>query len=265
MMQTFGKRLAAARNAQGLTQEDLARTLDVARNTISSWERDRTMPDVEMLRRISEVLNCDLMVPDTPSQEEEPAVALDAAEPVSEPEAAPQPEGASAPAPASRRKKLAWIIAAVAVLCACAVAGWLHFRAPASDGDPFSIEYYQQETPNVPGQAWFIFDNQSWIASGENMSFQHYLIKMEEQNGVAFNVTRLEVKVQAANSNRVTRVFNMGVSDMQASLVETDIPPYGTFSIEGGFPKDEFKRVGIAIFGNDANGTPLAFYSLLEY
>ncbi|MDO4865993.1 MAG: helix-turn-helix transcriptional regulator [Clostridia bacterium] len=264
MMQTFGKRLAAARNAKGLTQEELARALDVARNTISSWERDRTLPDVEMLRRISAVLNCDLMAPDSPAQEE-PAVATDAAGPVSEPEAAPQPEGTSAPAPASRRKKLAWIIAAVAVLCACAVAGWLHFRAPASDGDPFSVEYYQQETPNVPGQAWFVFDNQSWIASGENMSFQHCLIKMEEQNGVAFNVTRLEVKVQSAKSNRVTRVFNMGVSDMQVNMVETDIPPYGTFSIEGGFPMGEFRRVGIAVFGNDANGTPLAFYSLIEY
>ena len=126
------------------------------------------------------------------------------------------------------------------------------------------MEYYQQETPNVPGQAWFTFDNQVWEASGENMSFQHYLIKMEEQNGVAFKVTRLEVKVQSAKSNRVARVFNMGVSDMQASLVETDIPPYGTFSVEGGFPMGEFNRVGVAVFGNDANGTPLAFYSLIE-
>ena len=263
MMQTFGNRLAAARNAQGLTQEDLARALDVARNTISSWERDRTLPDVEMLRRISAVLNCDLMAPDAPAQEE-PAAAPDAAEPVSEPEAAPQPEVSSAPAPTSRRKKLAWIIATVAVLCACAVAGWLHFRAPASKGTPLSVEYYQQETPNVPGQAYFVFDNQTWEASGENMSFQHYLIKMEEQNGVAFKVTRLEVKVQSAKSNRVARVFNMGVSDMQASLVETDIPPYGIFSVEGGFPMGEFNRVGVAVFGNDANGTPLAFYSLIE-
>ena len=262
-MQSFGKRLAAARNAQGLTQEDLARVLDVARNTISSWERDRTLPDVETLRRISDVLKCDLMAPETADipQAGSP-VAPDAVEPAGE----PRPEDVGTPLPVSRRKKLAWIIAAAAVLCACLVAGWLHFRKPAPDpaSDPnlFSVEYYQQQTPNEPGQAWFTFDNQVWEASGENMSFQHYLIKMDEQNGVAYDVTRLEVRVQA--NNGVVRASNMSASDLQAAKTETAVPPYGSFSVEGGFPIGQFDRIGVAVFGTDANGTPLAFYSLIE-
>lgn len=52
-MQTFGEQLAAARRAKGMTQEALSQAADVARNTISSWERGRTVPDIDMVRKLS--------------------------------------------------------------------------------------------------------------------------------------------------------------------------------------------------------------------
>ena len=38
-----------------------------------------------------------------------------------------------------------------------------------------------------------------------------------------------------------------------------------TISINGGWPKGEFKRVGIAVCGTDDNGAALAFYSMIEF
>ena len=60
-MKTLGEKLVAARNAQNLTQEQLALRVKVARTTISNWENDRSQPDYEALRALSEVLHCDFL------------------------------------------------------------------------------------------------------------------------------------------------------------------------------------------------------------
>ncbi len=41
------------RTARGLSQEDLARSIYVSRQTVSSWENDKTYPDVESLLLLS--------------------------------------------------------------------------------------------------------------------------------------------------------------------------------------------------------------------
>ena len=56
-MKTLGKMLCEARTAQRMTQETLANRLNVARTTVSNWERDEAQPDFYMLRRISELLH----------------------------------------------------------------------------------------------------------------------------------------------------------------------------------------------------------------
>ena len=49
-MSSFADQLTTARKAAGMTQEQLADMVHVARNTISSWERGRTQPDLDTLR-----------------------------------------------------------------------------------------------------------------------------------------------------------------------------------------------------------------------
>ncbi|MBQ8087328.1 MAG: helix-turn-helix transcriptional regulator [Clostridia bacterium] len=58
-MQTFGEQLTVARKAKGMTQEALAQAADISRSTISSWERGRTIPDYDSVRRLSEILDYD--------------------------------------------------------------------------------------------------------------------------------------------------------------------------------------------------------------
>ena len=65
-MPTFGEQLVAARRARHMTQETLSQTINVARNTISSWERGRTLPDAASLHLLSDVLGYEFVL--TPGQ-----------------------------------------------------------------------------------------------------------------------------------------------------------------------------------------------------
>lgn len=46
-----------ARQAKGMTQEELAIRLNVTRQTISKWEKGLSIPDAEILIKLSEVLD----------------------------------------------------------------------------------------------------------------------------------------------------------------------------------------------------------------
>lgn len=54
----LGKRLSQVRKEKGMTQAELASLLYVTDKTISSWELDRTEPGLEMLIKLSEILDC---------------------------------------------------------------------------------------------------------------------------------------------------------------------------------------------------------------
>lgn len=59
---TFGERLAEAREAAGLSQEELGRGMkpdggDLGKGAVSAWETDRSQPTAEQLRRICQRLS----------------------------------------------------------------------------------------------------------------------------------------------------------------------------------------------------------------
>ena len=58
---TFGDRLAGAREAAGLSQEDLARRLGVKAKTIHAWEDDLSEPRANRLQMLAGLLNVSLM------------------------------------------------------------------------------------------------------------------------------------------------------------------------------------------------------------
>ena len=53
----FAENLRALRKAKGLSQEELAARLHVVRQTISKWEKGRSVPDAELLVRLAEELD----------------------------------------------------------------------------------------------------------------------------------------------------------------------------------------------------------------
>lgn len=58
---TFGDRLAGAREAAGLSQEELATRLGVRLETLESWEDDAADPRANRLQMVAGMLNVSLM------------------------------------------------------------------------------------------------------------------------------------------------------------------------------------------------------------
>lgn len=64
---TIGKKIKNIREGEHMSQEALAGKLHVTRQAISNWERDKTLPDVYMLKRVAQVfgLTLDTFMEDT--------------------------------------------------------------------------------------------------------------------------------------------------------------------------------------------------------
>ena len=59
-MSPISKNIKRLRGKRGLTQEQLAEQLCVTRQTVSSWENNRTQPDIDMLTALSAALDADV-------------------------------------------------------------------------------------------------------------------------------------------------------------------------------------------------------------
>lgn len=58
-MDTFGKRLVYARNKRGLSQKQLADLMGITPTRLNYWEKDKREPDIQMLKKMSEILEFD--------------------------------------------------------------------------------------------------------------------------------------------------------------------------------------------------------------
>ena len=56
---SIGGRIAAARGVRGLSQARLADHMGVTRSAVAQWESDVTVPAMNKLRRLADVLQCD--------------------------------------------------------------------------------------------------------------------------------------------------------------------------------------------------------------
>lgn len=56
----FGDNLKKIRQDNELTQEELAKKLNTSRSNIANYENDKNMPSVDMLEKLSKILNCSI-------------------------------------------------------------------------------------------------------------------------------------------------------------------------------------------------------------
>ena len=70
---TIGERIQMLRKNNGLSQEDLAKKILVSRQTISQWETDQTIPSIDNIYRLKEILNVsfDELMSDEKTEKEE--------------------------------------------------------------------------------------------------------------------------------------------------------------------------------------------------
>lgn len=59
-MKIFGERLKELRNDRKLTQQQLAKELNVSGNTVHSWETDKQEPSMTTLLKLSNFFNVSL-------------------------------------------------------------------------------------------------------------------------------------------------------------------------------------------------------------
>ena len=57
MDMTIGKRIALLRKEKGLTQEELAKHMDVSPQAVSKWENDQTCPDISALPKLARLFD----------------------------------------------------------------------------------------------------------------------------------------------------------------------------------------------------------------
>ena len=57
---SIGTRITELRNACGMSQYALAKTMEVSRQAVSKWETDRSIPNPKLLIQLAEVLNTDV-------------------------------------------------------------------------------------------------------------------------------------------------------------------------------------------------------------
>lgn len=265
-MPEFAEQLIAARKAKGLTQEKVAQAVHISRSRVSRWETGEAVPDVEMLRKLSEVLEVDFF---------SGVKGVD--------DAAPEIPPAETAAPAavqeetvmsvkSTRKKY-WLMAAVAgaflavvVLLLVVLPG----KQPAAEPhEPYTMAWYQQAQTPVAGQAHVV------VASPENpvkaIRFEEfedgvgwfYAFCCEEVNGVPFTVKKI-----------TQSLFNtMGRDDqtfegeqLENIMGDTTLSKNRAMPFEfcGGFPLQNIKGVGLAVEGVDAKGNGLVFRGYVE-
>ncbi len=58
----FAENLKKIRKDKGYTQEELAKELNVVRQTVSKWEKGLSLPDVDILSKIADILETDVNV-----------------------------------------------------------------------------------------------------------------------------------------------------------------------------------------------------------
>ena len=168
--------------------------MNVTRQTVSSWERGRTLPDIEAVRKLSALLECDF-------SQAEAEISIPAADERDDKTPAPASEAPRPDAVPARKlsPKVMWIIAGAAVLvCVCLAFFLRGMHGPNSASkDVFSDEYYQQVTPNDPEKAYLVFENVQWQEKGENQTFDRYNFKMHEKNGIGMDIVSIELKPSA--------------------------------------------------------------------
>ena len=78
MLNTFGKRLKEIRIERGLRQEDIGAIVHVGKSTVSQWENNVHVPDIETIAKIASHLNVsidyllgrtDIRNPDQPDED----------------------------------------------------------------------------------------------------------------------------------------------------------------------------------------------------
>ncbi|MBP3637839.1 MAG: helix-turn-helix transcriptional regulator [Clostridia bacterium] len=260
-MQTLGERLTRARKARGLTQEQLAESMHCSRQAISHWENGRSLPDVESLALLNQLLGCDLL-----SDAEAPAA------PATTPDIQTVPE--TAPEQPVRRfcwRNLLIFLSGAAVMCVLMLlfmprppkadpvlpltsptaannAAWFSTEATPKAGHSHLLLSY--ETDAIPLTALDYFpDGVGWL----------FDFTITETQGVDFTITDMTYTYFPSLTIKCPPSFHYHDEDLYAVLRQDVIGAGQSITVGNGLPKQPLVGLGVCIQGHDATGLTMEF------
>lgn len=262
-MASIGEQIIAARKAKGMTQDALSKALNISRSAVAHWETGRTIPDAEMLLKLSKALDYSFeneaakapesIVLPTDSATEAPQTGDTASQTANKP---------------TRRKQVVIIVAAVVLLCACLTALLIHNNRKkpvtfkAENGSVYTVEQFRQDTPREDGKAWLSKEYIVKTQSGDGADMWMYEFLFHEMNGIGFNIDRLEIYTFAGD---VVHPQILSSEQLAAYEIATRVEPHGDWSFTGGLPvQEKVAGVGMVLTGTDDNGESLSFSNYLE-
>ena len=273
LLMDLAERLTAARKAAGITQEQLADALHVARSTISNWERGQRQPDLDTLRQLGRILRTDLLSSAAPADTAAAETGSQAEEDArNEAANAETPDVQAAAQPAAPRKRtrlylgLAAVLICIALLICLILLPALRSRPAAvvsdRDGRRYAIADYDKTTPNEAGKAYLSILKTLSVRPGDGRDYYTINFTAREDNGVAFSITRLDMVIFFTDH---AVIFAFSHNDLAGAGYDPEIPTYSFLPIDNGFPTDQngLQGMGIRIMGRDANGAELSFTGYL--
>lgn len=271
-MPTFAEQFKAIRKQRGITQEQLARELNVSRPTISHWENGRVVPDVDTIKHLSQVLDYNFLAVEGMPEETQPApeaeeIPAQIREEPAQETAVQQTEST----PRKRRFVLPAVLGA-ALLCVVLVVCLLTNQKPPDEPtnlyEPYSREWYRQAQTPVEGQAFLLIGatenpvmavRQDFFPDGIGWL---YSIHFQETNGITFTMEEMTITTFHTSGASTQEVFNADrLTEVFGSCVFADGALY---SWGGGMPVQDISGLGILAKGTDANENALEFHGYVE-
>ena len=302
-MASIGEQIRAARKARGLTQEALARELNVTRSAVANWEQDRRLPDGETLLRLSSALAYSFesaeplplsspvptpeepaadtaSVSDAPVSPDESTAAVPDQVPELPPEEGVSPAASDAPKTPvhpGKSRALRYILPGAAlaaiVLLACLI--FFPLSAPSStepnpytalDGQSYTMEQLREPVRNESGKAYLRITTSLTSNPSGSRPYWNFSFQCREINGIGLTVDTVESVFfyKPPKENRTYVDTSETMSFMKLSNV---IPAFGTsWSYDGGMPADDdLCGVGILLTCTDDNGAHLQFHAYIPF
>ena len=268
-MPPLSQKIADARKALGMTQEQVAAAMNVSRQTVSHWENGRVVPDEATQKQLFALLQI-------PEEDPQPAAVL--ARPRLWPLAAaflcgvaltlvvvyglipaltPEPQPVAAP-----------VVTEVPAPDATALPDETPVPGETEDAPllppDFPPEWYREPAENIEGQAYLHispWQSPVLLTPVEDAPFPYVwnvVFSMEETNGVPFTITRM-TEVFFDENGDIGDVYVMGQAEAADFFQDEALQPHKTYGYNIGRPVCGDTGYGLALEGVDENGNERAF------
>ncbi len=264
-MPTFAEQLKAIRKERNITQEWLANKMNVSRPTISHWENGRIIPDIDTIKRLSQVLDYNFLAVEGMTEATQPAPEAE------ENTVQETPFRQMETTPRKRKFALPAMLGAVllcAVLVVCLLMNGKPSGQPTNLYEPYTQEWYQQEQTPVAGQAFIsITPMESPVRMILSDAFDvgkgwFYTFQMNSHTDIDFTVNEIITTTFHPGEKEYSDVYS---GDVLTNLYGTNVIDRSqTFDWGGGFPEQPIEAVGLLIKGVDAKGNEMEFHGYVE-